>query len=601
MIDLASSIFALPHGELICVFFPLNQALRKNSSIGEAFSLFGRTGYYTLPVLDAEDKLIGVVNIKDIFSQQNPGQPVAPFISRDFLSFQRPVSDLDLIQAYQESKRLFTEVFITDFNGNLVDIVSMLSFLKTKIAGNEITTEEQFLKQILRPTSLAKCILDDLHDGVVIVDKNSRILYANRAYGIILGVDVNKVINNYLTKIEPEARILNILASGEPFVGKIIKVKSLNIVILANITPIKFRGEVVGAISVFSDVTKITNVAAELERINIVNQLLTQEMGDRRSLPDSFEAIVGTSKKLFRQLEFAVKVSSIDSPVLILGESGTGKELLARAIHFASPRKEGPFISLNCAAIPENLLESELFGYEEGAFSGAKKGGKAGKLEQAHGGTLFLDEIGDMPLPMQTKLLRFLQEKEFERVGGVNPIKVDIRVISATNKNIGEMVEQRIFREDLYYRINVFTIKLPPLRERKIDILALLESYKQHYENKYKKHVNFSPDCLRFLLNYHWPGNVRELKNVVEHAVIMGNGLVTADNLPGYIKESGTSRVPAAVDSKEENSLGSKLKDLEKRTILDALEQSNYNKTQAIKILGISRRTFYKKLKELGI
>jgi transcriptional regulator with PAS, ATPase and Fis domain len=370
---------------------------------------------------------------------------------------------------------------------------------------------------------------------------------------------------------------------------------------MANITPIKFQDNIVGAISVFSDITNITNIATELEKMNLINNLLSHEIETNHEFPDSFKKIIGTSFKLRKQLTFAVKVASIESPVLILGESGTGKELLAQAIHDAGSRKNKPFISINCAAIPDNLLESELFGYEEGAFTGAKKGGKIGKFQQADGGTLFLDEIGDMPLPMQTKLLRFLQEKEINRVGGTKSIKVDIRLISATNKSLTNMVEDKSFREDLFYRINVFTINLPPLRERKIDILNLIENFKNIYEALYKKQVEFSPECIRFLLNYHWPGNIRELKNVIEHLIVMSNDIVTIKKLPEYLKITNKETNQELIVENQIQPLVSKVKDAEKRAFLDALSETNNNRSEAMRILGISRRTFYKKLKEFNL
>ena len=293
----------------------------------------------------------------------------------------------------------------------------------------------------------------------------------------------------------------------------------------------------------------------------------------------------------------------MDAPVLILGESGTGKELLAHSIHNLSPRRNKPLVSINCSAIPENLMESELFGYEEGAFTGSKKGGKRGNIDHANGGTLFLDEIGDMPVAMQAKLLRFLQEKEFERVGGLDSVRVDIRVLAATNKNLPQMVQERTFREDLYYRLNVFTITLPPLRERKIDIFLMVEHFNTYYGKKYNKTVEFSSACLRRFVEYEWPGNVRELKNVVEHSVLLAETpVVSEDHLPSYFPQPSAQVPPSAEEeSVVPQSLDMRLKQVEKQAILDALQASGYNKTKAMQLLDMSRRTFYKRLKELGI
>lgn len=577
------------------------QVLRLDSNISDTKKMFTETNYSCLPVLNEDDKLIGVVKIKDILMLTDDRGGILPYISKDYISIQRPNAAHNIIETYYSNPGEHLEIFITDFDGRLVDVVNMLSYVRNVIQSTETMNEEQFLKQIIRPTSLARCILDGLNDAVILVDKNSRIIYANKAYADILGIDVQKLLDRFLSEIEPEAKILGVLKTEESVVGKIINIKSLGSLIMANITPIKFREKLVGAISVFSDITKITNIANELERMKIINKLLAQEMKSDQRLPESFKGIVGNSVVLRKQLTLAAKIASVESSVLILGESGTGKELLAKAIHEASSRKNGPFVVVNCAAIPDNLLESELFGYDEGAFTGAKKGGKIGKFEQAHGGTLFLDEIGDMPLIMQTKLLRILQDKELNKVGGVNSIKVDFRLLTATNKNLSEMVEQNKFREDLFYRINVFTIKIPPLRERRIDIFNLIEYYKRFYEQTYNKQINISSECLKILLNYNWPGNIRELKNVVEHIVVMTNNIVTLDNLPEYLKAPDLNEKTEKVDTTVLKPLYSKMKDVEKTTILDALIQADNNKTKAMKLLGISRRTFYKKLKELNI
>lgn len=583
---------------MICL---VNEALTPDSTIAEARGRFARTPYYSLPVINEDHILKGAIRLKDILGAVSDAETIAPYITQDYIQIQRPAASQDVLQTYYDDLDRHTELFVTDFDGRVVDIITVPAFIKGKLQNNESMSEEQFLKQILRPTSLARCILDDLNDAVILVDKNSQILYANKAYGDILGVSVKKITGRYLSKIEPEARILDVLKKAEPIKGKIIKIKSLGTLIMANITPIKFQNNVVGAISVFSDITTITNIATDLEKMNLINNILSGEINKEQAFPASFKKIVGTSFKLRKQLSFATKVAAIESPVLILGESGTGKELLAQAIHEASSRKAQPFISINCAAIPENLLESELFGYEEGAFTGAKKGGKIGKFEQADGGTLFLDEIGDMPLAMQTKLLRFLQDKEIHRVGGTKAIKTDIRLISATNRPLHKMVEENAFREELFYRINVFTINLPPLRERKIDILNLIENYKKDYEEIYKKQVDFSPECIRFLLNYHWPGNVRELKNVIEHLIVMSNDVVTMAKLPEYLKKTTTDVHEANSIEDHVQPLSGKVKEAEKKAFLDALSDTNNNRTAAMKKLGISRRTFYKKLKELNL
>lgn len=310
----------------------------------------------------------------------------------------------------------------------------------------------------------------------------------------------------------------------------------------------------------------------------------------------SFEDIKGDSRAICALKETAQHVARGPSTVLLMGETGTGKELLARAIHNRSPRADGPFVAVNCAGIPETLLESELFGYEEGAFTGARKGGKPGRLDLAQKGTLFLDEIGDMPLHLQAKLLRVLQERSIERVGGTGPIPIDVRLIAATNKNIEDLVDRGLFRQDLYYRINVIPLSIPPLRERPEDIEVLasffLTKYRQAVRGRAAGFTQVAMDCLK---QYSWPGNVRELENAVEYATNMETGpLVEREHLPPRLRS-----VPLCVDNPV--SLEERVKDYERRIIGQTLDKYGWDlngKADAARELGIGIRTLYRKLAE---
>jgi transcriptional regulator with PAS, ATPase and Fis domain len=312
----------------------------------------------------------------------------------------------------------------------------------------------------------------------------------------------------------------------------------------------------------------------------------------------NFEYIIGKSPKLRKVLDLAREVICTDTAILILGESGTGKELLAQAIHYNSHRAKGPFIALHCVAFPENLLESELFGYEKGAFTGAETT-KPGRFELAQGGTLFLDEIGDMSLNIQAKLLRVLQQKEFMRLGGTVSLKTDVRIISATNKDLFRLIAEGKFREDLLYRINVFPLTLPPLRERKEDIPLLVLHFIWEFSIKVGKQIKgISQNALACLSAYHWVGNIRELQNVIERAVILSkNSLVTVDDLPGYITKRGKAKKSSSsgfVIPPE----GICLEKLERDIILQALERCDYNKTQAARLIGLSRSKFRYRLRK---
>lgn len=324
---------------------------------------------------------------------------------------------------------------------------------------------------------------------------------------------------------------------------------------------------------------------------SFVHEQKKPEEGAGKRTPSSlftFGDIVGQSPAWVRVKEIGVKAARVTSNVLIIGESGTGKEVIAQAIHNASGRT-GPFVPINCGAIPKELLQSELFGYEPGAFTGAKKTGSEGKFEIANGGTVFLDEIGEMPVDMQVSLLRFLQDKTVVRVGGTTPRKVDVRIIAATNRDLDEAVKNGTFREDLYYRLNVITIKLPPLRERKEDIPLLVNSMVREVSNQLGiAPPRFDDDALEVLIQHDWPGNVRELRNIVEYAVVFAeNGIVTRDCLPQRL-------IQQTAEEATEN-----LRELEFNHIKKVLSEYNGNVTQAARALGITRSTLYKKLRQM--
>jgi two-component system, NtrC family, response regulator AtoC len=329
-----------------------------------------------------------------------------------------------------------------------------------------------------------------------------------------------------------------------------------------------------------------------VEKLSQYRELVEENISLRQKLEDHyrFENIIAKSSKMQRLIELIKVVGKSNATVLVTGESGTGKELVARAIHAQSHRHNKPFIAVSCAALPESLLESELFGHEKGSFTGAYTQ-KKGKFEFANGGTLFLDEIGEMSANIQVHLLRVLEEKEFTRVGGNEPIRVDVRVISATNKDLRKAIEKREFREDLYYRLNVVNIELPPLRERKEDIPLLAEHFLHKFASENRKEITgFTPDAMEFLLDYDWPGNVRELENAIERAVILAKcSLITIDDWP-----------QKSMSPSHSTARGKNLKEVEKDHILNTLRETGENYSKAARILGISRMTLYNKAREYG-
>ncbi len=348
----------------------------------------------------------------------------------------------------------------------------------------------------------------------------------------------------------------------------------------------------------------ITKPFDENELLNVIKKALSESRKNKELVSAYFDKegyslpeVIGKTESIQHVLLTVQKIAPTDSTVLITGETGTGKELIAHAIHSASPRRDHPFIKVNCAAIPETLLESELFGYEKGAFTGAATS-KPGRFEIAHQGTLFLDEISEMSPHLQAKLLGVLQDKAFERVGGIKTIRVDIRIIAATNTDLNTAIQSGRFRSDLFYRLNVVPIYIPPLRERKDDLIPLMDYFLKKFAIKYQKITHLSPEIVAVFSHYDWPGNIRELENVIERMIVMSetdtlhSGLVPAE-IRGVVPVTGTSTLKETIEDLSHIT--------EKQMIIDALNKTNQNRTKAAKLLGISRRTLQNKIKEYGL
>ena len=349
----------------------------------------------------------------------------------------------------------------------------------------------------------------------------------------------------------------------------------------------------------------ITKPFDENELLNVIKKALSESSKNKELISAYFDKeshflpdIIGNTPAIQKLLQTVQKIAPTDSTALITGETGVGKELIAKAIHSSSHRRSHIFVKVNCAAIPETLLESELFGYERGAFTGAVTT-KPGRFEIAHRGTIFLDEIGEIPLHLQAKLLNVLQDRAFERLGGVKTIKVDIRIITATNKDLQAAAKSGAFRSDLFYRLNVVPIHIPPLRERKDDIIPLVDYFLKKYKTKYQKDVaHFSPEVIAAFANYDWPGNIRELENVLERMVVMSESdTVSLDQMPAEIR----GIVPIIETSTLKEKIDTISHATENQIIIDALNKTNQNRTKAAELLGISRRTLQNKIKEYGL
>ncbi|WHZ03660.1 sigma 54-interacting transcriptional regulator [Neobacillus sp. YX16] len=448
-------------------------------------------------------------------------------------------------------------------------------------------------------------------ERIVVVDREGVILYINAAYCDFLGTSVEKAIGKPVQDIIENSRMHIVAKTGQKELAALHPINGSDMI--ANRYPLIIDGELVGAVGTVmfrnpEDWLLYKNKIQHL--VEEVNYYKTKAEKNVKS-KYYFSNLIGNSPSFTAVKKLAERVSNSQSAVLILGESGTGKELFASAIHNNSTRASFPFVPINCASIPEHLLESELFGYDEGAFTGAKKGGKKGQFQIANRGTIFLDEIGDMPLAMQSKLLRVLQEREILPVGAQKSISVDVRIIAATHRNLEEMVEEGTFRQDLYYRLNVIKIEIPPLRERKGDIelisIKLLEKLERKF---YRRGIKLSAEVVERLNQHKWQGNIRELENVLERSInVLDGDTIEIAHLPLYLRDYETISVPKVSNVDESvivadmpvQSLKETLAQVEKQAILNALSIANGNKLEAARLLDVGKTKFYEKCKIYSI
>lgn len=448
---------------------------------------------------------------------------------------------------------------------------------------------KNIVSQILKMTS----------DGFIITDTEGNVREINKQYADFFGKSRSEIIGKSILNIIPNSKMIDIVKhkfSEEDAVHKYIdgEAKGNSVIVsrsyvededgnvVAGVAQVKFK------VQTLAVAKKLMNEYEELEyyREEFQNQ-------------NRVDNIIGSDTKFREIVKECLKVAKTDIPVLLTGETGTGKEVMAKALHTNSLRYDKPFVSINCAAIPFELLESELFGYMDGAFTGAKRGGKKGKFQLANGGTIFLDEIGDMPSSMQAKLLRVLQEKEIEPLGSEKSIPLDVRVVAATRQDLEAKMKDGSFREDLYYRLSVFNIHIPPLRERGGDSLELAEFFLDELNHKYKTYKTFSKAVKAYFLKYQWPGNVREVNNVVQSAyAISTENIIDINDIPARMLQQ---EKPAINLDKNKKSLGQMVDDYEKDVILELLKKHKGNCLEAAKEAGIHKSNFYRKLQKYGI
>lgn len=582
-------MFSIPEMKNVEDVMDINfNTINENESVKNAVSEIIKANKKTLVALNDDGDMSGIISITDIHNLGLNSEGIEDIKIKDIMK--KNVVSVKKGMPIDECRNLMIKenigiLPVVDNVGKILGILRqehIRDYLYMQLEEYGIT-----LKYIIGHIKEGICAVN--YEGVVILWNS----FMEERYGIKSDEIVGRPISDFLEDTICERVLRRRIGISDVYSTY----KKQDMYGLVHANPIFFGGEFVGVVCTELDVTEARNLSFELEKTNEKLKYLQDEV---KNLSNGvFEGILGKSDKIEKAKAIAKQVAKTSSSIFIWGESGTGKEVFSRAIHEQSGRK-GAFVPVNCSAIPAELFESEFFGYESGAFTGANKKGKSGIFELAKDGTVFLDEIADLPLNMQAKLLRVLQEKEVRRVGGEKTIKINPRIISATNKDLEKMVKEEKFREDLYYRLNVVEIKIPPLRERKEDIAILLHHFLDEMcrENG-KPRLTLSKEAYKILENYRWKGNIRELKNTVENMVVLSDSsIIEKDDIPNYIVESAKN---SNDDEDYPLDLTSAIEKLEIKNITKALEMSNGNKAKAAKILNIPRTTLYYKLDLYGI
>lgn len=474
--------------------------------------------------------------------------------------------------------------------GRIVGAVAVLQEISEL---EEVSKELAYTKRLNQELD---AIIESSFDGLYVTDGEGNTLRVNKATERITGVPTGEVIGRNMRELVEEgvySRSGTLLAlEKQERVTTTLETRTGQTVLVTSNPIYDDEGNIFRVVTNVRDVTELNELKQKLEQISQLYQTELQQLRLQNS-----QRLVVNSPKMKELLNLVTRLAGVDSTVLIQGESGVGKELIAEIIHTHSSRKDGPLIKINCGAIPENLLESELFGYEPGAFTGASKQGKAGLFELANGGTLFLDEVGEMPLNLQVKLLRVLQDRKITRVGGIKSHKVNVRVLAGTNRNLVDMIGKKQFREDLYYRLNVVPVHVPPLRERKEDILPLVQHFLQGFNKKYRMTKRMAADAIERLIEYDWPGNVRELENLIERLVVITVGdVITSDDLPAWAQ----GNLQGANPESEIIPLRRAVENAERKLLQKAF--ARYDSTyQVARVLGVNQSTVFRKAVKYGL
>ncbi|MTI81118.1 MAG: PAS domain-containing protein [Firmicutes bacterium] len=534
-----------------------------------------------LVVVD-NNQLIGIVLYHKLYKEGvDPDSSIYEVTRKDFTILEHDSLEHDILTYLRELR--YHPLVVTG-KENQIEGILVFDLLFDEMAQKVKATQARL-----------DAVLDTVDEAVCLIDESDQVVGWNHRAESLYNIKAENIINHNIEEYFSNLMVTRVIKEHQG-VRSVYHQPCKDTHVLISAKPVKMGDDSIGGVSVERDITEVVQLNKELNHASSQVEELQSQINRITGGRNPFARIKGHHQQLTNLINMAKKVAKTNASVLIRGESGTGKELFARAIHDASSRVDKPFVVVNCAAIPPTLFESEVFGYESGAFTGADRRGKEGYFEKANKGTLFLDEVAELPPDLQVKLLRVLQDQKFYRVGSSKPVEVDVRIISATHRNLEGMLSKELFREDLYYRLNVVTLEVPPLRERREDIPELVYQFTQEYSQLYDKHISsLEPEVMALLLGYPWPGNIREMKNVIERMVILAdNDVVTEECVPQTLTQQSK-------DELHQSGLVSVTEQTERELIQSTLEQTKGNRSKAARMLGIPRSTLYYKMHQLGL
>lgn len=568
--------------------------LKQYYTIEDTAKLFFENKINGAPVVDEDGKLISIITktdlMKAILNKWEMNTKIGELEPKKVITASCEMNLEDVLK-YKVGR-----LPIVDKNNKLIGIITHTDLINNLV--EKISKKYRELKNANLSLMELDSIIEFSYDGIYITDGEANTIKVNNAYERITGLKKADVLGKNMKDLVKEGFIsqsATLLVLKNKETTTIQQEFNTGVKVLVSSNPIFDKnGEIIMVVTNVRDVTQLYELKEQLQRNKEITRKYVSEIEEMRTQLLNTSEIVAEDHKTIEIIQLANRIAKVDTTILMLGETGAGKDQIAKHIHKVSKRSKKQFIKVNCGAVPASLIESEFFGYEKGAFTGANKEGKIGLFEMASGGTIFLDEVGELPMEMQVKLLRVLQEMEVVRIGGTKPIKIDVRVLAATNRDLEDMIKKKQFREDLYYRLNVVPLYIPPLRERKQDILPLINFFLSQLNKKYNFNKVFSAEALNCMYEYNWPGNVRELKNIIERAVIMSEAdKIKRSDLPKNI--SGSNGMVVTLNTFEEGiNLKETLDSIEEKLIKKAYDKYG-NVRAAAKSLGIDASTFVRK------